>query len=70
MTWAAVGMLLMGSITSLVFVLVDRDSSRGYAPPVDHDDSSSSIQHEPDETHEPKGVDARSESDRLTKEAG
>lgn len=62
-------MLLMGSITSLVFVLVDRES-RGYAPPVDHDDNSSSIHHEPDETHELKGVDARSESDRLTKEAG
>lgn len=69
MTWAAVGMLLVGSITSLLIVLVDHSSRRGYVPPVDHSDDNSS-HHEPDETHEPKGVDVRSESDQLTKEAG
>lgn len=75
MTWAAVGMLLLGSITSLLFVLLDHSISRRpgseYIPPDEqHDDSSS--HHEPDETHAPKGVevDAHSESDHLTKETG
>lgn len=75
MTWAAVGMLLLGSITSLLFVLLDQSISRRpgseYIPPDEqHDDNSS--HHEPDETHVPKGteVDAHSETDHLTKETG
>lgn len=70
MTWAAVGMLLLGSITSLLFVLLDHSISRRPGSEYIPDDSSS--HHEPDETHAPKGFedDSHSESDHLTKETG
>lgn len=63
MTWGAVGLLLVGSATSLVFVLVDHGRPEpGYVPPVEHDG-----QHEGSEGHEHKEVEGDSEPDRLSK---
>lgn len=63
MTWGAVGLLLVGSATSLVFVLVDHGRPEpGYVPPVEHDG-----QHEGPEVLEHKEAEEDSGPDRLSK---
>lgn len=65
MSWASTGLMLVGSITSLVFLLVDHRRSRGYVPPIEHDDDHHHY-HEADETDEQKILED-SESDRMSK---
>lgn len=63
MTWAAVGLLLVGSVTSLMFVLVDHGRpGPGYVPPVEHDG-----QREGPEGYEHKEAEGDSKSDRFSK---
>ena len=65
MSWASAGLMLVGSITSSVFLLVDHRRSGGYVSPFEDDDLHHHY-HEPDETGGQKILED-SESDRMSR---